>query len=278
VVGVFCADVDTHKFSGGGVIMFEVEQRLRQINDLSEGESPEVTVTKIDGNRIYHIHDSASLGIGEDLESDFVPLEEIDKSPREFRVGDRVKYTSGKHGDEDSNPVWGKSQGEIKGTVDQSNYNEGGDIWVEVQWDNGRHNVYHPEDLVLIEGGDSMDKYSELKQRIEALKNGWDKEADDILHEIRESSNPAFILWIPMHKNDGIIHITSLPPIPSWDDSKASFNYNSQCSKMSAFKSALLWLLEHSDTPKDDKQDKIDALQKQADELQKQIKELRGGE
>jgi hypothetical protein len=31
----------------------------------------------------------------------------------------------------------------------------------------------------------AMDKYTELKQRIEALKNGWDKEADDILDVIQ---------------------------------------------------------------------------------------------
>ena len=182
--------------------MFKVGQRLRQINNLCAGESPEATVAAIKDNHIYHIHDSGCSGVWEALESDFIPLE----------------------------------------------------------------------------GGDSMSKYQDLKQRIEVLKNGWDKECEEIICEMYDYKNtktslPLYYISMPAWNVMG-----DFIKISRNDREEERFNFTTQCEKMTAFKQALLWLLEHSDIAKhDERQDKIDALQKQADELCRQIKELKEG-
>lgn len=52
-----------------------------------------------------------------------------------FKIGDRVKYVSGKWADSKSNPLWGGEYGKIIGTI------EG--VWgkdCDVKWDNGECN------------------------------------------------------------------------------------------------------------------------------------------
>ena len=63
-----------------------------------------------------------------------------------FKVGDRVKYTSGRHGNRQLNPVWGESEGYVVGTI--NNHNPDG--WWNVAWDNGHENTYQEIDIELI--------------------------------------------------------------------------------------------------------------------------------
>jgi hypothetical protein len=113
------------------------------------------------------------------------------------------------------------------------------------------HNCFweHPEDLILIKEA-SMSKYDELKQRIEDLNDGWNKEADDVLQEILPFINSKIVsIFIPMPSNTPFCQISfrdlkNLPISPE-------FKYVTQCEKMTAFKQALLWLLDHSEIKKD---------------------------
>jgi len=69
---------------------------------------------------------------------------------RLFKVGDRVRYVSGAHGEEWANPLWGGEQGNIAGTVDEAH---GGQRYVGdigVTWDNDAHNSYCADDLDLL--------------------------------------------------------------------------------------------------------------------------------
>jgi len=118
---------------------------------------------------------------------------------------------------------------------------------------------------------DSVSKYDELKQRIDNV-TGWDKEADDILQEIHMGNkrNRRWILididnsgWIQVRDCDGEKQII-----------RVKLPYSDQCEKLSAFKEALLWLLDHSGIKKDEKQTEIDAIRKQVEELQEKLKKL----
>ena len=66
---------------------------------------------------------------------------------REFKVGDRVKYTSEKYKDAMNNPLWGGRHGKIKGTIDHL---PKAGLPIYVIWDNGAHNTYKKMDLELI--------------------------------------------------------------------------------------------------------------------------------
>jgi len=45
-----------------------------------------------------------------------------------------------------------------------------------------------------------MSKYNELKNRIEALNNGWDREADDIIEDIISGSEKKGLLVAVGHE------------------------------------------------------------------------------
>ena len=92
-----------------------------------------------------------------------------------------------------------------------------------------------------------------LQQRIEALNNGWDKEADDILQEMWESDKDT-TGWFSIIINpsgrfentfkEGKIIISTNG---AYNNCVIfSQNYTSQYSKMRAFKDALLYLLDKS--------------------------------
>jgi len=66
-----------------------------------------------------------------------------------FKVGDRVRLITKRHGVGSSNPVWGKFNGEkIVGTVDGVNRPWGNPVGVT--WDNGELNSYKPRDLAKV--------------------------------------------------------------------------------------------------------------------------------
>jgi len=119
--------------------------------------------------------------------------------------------------------------------------------------------------------GEPMSKYECLKQRIEALDDGWNKEADDVLAEINTVYDICFRTY-----DDGGGRINLFKNMYKTDDGNGDFSkeFNTQCQKMQAFKSALLWLLDHSDM-KNEKQDKIKELEAKVKEIQREIKELK---
>ena len=96
-----------------------------------------------------------------------------------------------------------------------------------------------------------LSEYSRIKSEIEALDNGWDKRADDLLRKIFPViDNNYNFLKIPTWGEGGKNYIEILQS--SDNICKARFPYTSQCSKMSAFKKALMWLLDHSDIKKEE--------------------------
>jgi len=128
--------------------------------------------------------------------------------------------------------------------------------------------------LKLIERSKPMSKYDELKGRINKLDNGWDKEADDII-EIMMIHKPVMIK-IERHTgiDVGYIIIDKGQSAASFNLEKdVKFEYHSQRSKNSAFKKALLWLLDHSSI-KNKKQERIEELESKASELRRQAKDL----
>jgi len=65
---------------------------------------------------------------------------------REFKQGDRVKYTSGQHYESSSNPLWNGKYGQIVGTVTSLDIRNG---MFNVLWDNKHSNCYYSKDLEL---------------------------------------------------------------------------------------------------------------------------------
>ena len=124
-----------------------------------------------------------------------------------------------------------------------------------------------------------MSKYQELKERIEALDNGWDKEADDILQTLyREGVGRASNYWtmqISIRNGVNSGDCQEIKIINHKRDVVAEFQYSSQCEKNDALKSAFLWLLDHSDIKKNPKQEKIEKLEGKLSELQEEIRELK---
>ena len=159
----------------------------------------------------------------------------------EFSVGDRVRIIKKSCGHATpSCPCEGKI-----GTIIEHPYENEYKFAVEIVGWCG----YNKEHLQLVEGG-SMSKCEELKGRIEALSNGWDKEADDVLQEIVKGSiYYSFDITRYGDENGkmrGIVKVYQ--ENSSWS---SEFHYSSQCEKMEAFKNALLCLLENSDIKKD---------------------------
>ena len=63
-------------------------------------------------------------------------------SSSRFEPGDRVIYTSNRHGKGHNNPLWGSTD-MCKGTIDYVDDAH----HITVQWDNGSHNSYSDGDL-----------------------------------------------------------------------------------------------------------------------------------
>lgn len=180
----------------------------------------------------------------------------------EFKVGDRVK--------------WHEEYGNIVEIYRDQ-------IWIK--WDMRNRTWVSEKDWInlgfkVIREG-KISKYEELKERIKNLQNGWDKEADDILQEI--TKREYYHLDITCGNNySEAMYID----VKASGDECIRFDFDNQCSKLEAFKKALLWLLDHSDIKKDEKEEKIKELEMKAncikdqyerdlEKLQEQIKELK---
>ena len=88
-----------------------------------------------------------------------------------------------------------------------------------------------------------------LRERIEKLNNGWDKEADDILQEIAEHIDHRVKIVINQDKRDinqNYYHYGSINIIIDKYKKSLGWGDRGSCGKNRAFKDALLWLLEKS--------------------------------
>ncbi len=130
------------------------------------------------------------------------------------------------------------------------------------------------KDLQKVE--DKMSKYDELKNKIESLENGWDKDADDVKNEICGKYKTKILI----DDYDRKIIIQGAGSAAFWGGQDIEFAFSSQCSKMDAFKKALMWLLDHSNIKKGLSEEKRRDLQRQMDKLRVQMetiqKELEG--
>ena len=158
-----------------------------------------------------------------------------------FKVGDRVRVVVGGSGvsflDVGKKTIVTEVGGKyaIKSAVKTKDFkNENYDDWIDEE---------------------SFELAMTLKQRIEALNNGWDKEADNILQEIYESKmNTWYSLQIPCHnKEPNYKNSISIQKGETGCVVRQCY-FTSQCSKNRAFKDALLWLLDKSGLEKEAKE------------------------
>ncbi len=159
-----------------------------------------------------------------------------------FKIGDKVKIYRKK---EDMTFGWSDSMDKYVGETDIISDISGQSIYLkEISW------IWH--ESVLIKIGGSM--HEDLKQRIEALDDGWNKEADDLIREIQNHIDNGLgrtieiNIWSNSYKNrvkNGEIEVRI-----QVSQKRGVFKFDTQCEKMQAFKDALLWLLDHSDISK----------------------------
>lgn len=109
------------------------------------------------------------------------------------------------------------------------------------------------DEIKLIKKGEPMS----LRNRIEALDDGWNKEADDILQEIisgfGETKTFHIEIWVNSNSNSGGMCLKDcygkvLFPLKKHD---------SQCERNDRFKEILLWLLDKSGLERHKKGDTI---------------------
>jgi len=136
---------------------FKVNDKVKIIsktvgNDFSGSpHSATGTIDKIYGNP-YQENDSENCFVIDGMFYAVKDLELIENSMSnkiEFKIGDRVKYTSNNHGDRESNPLWGGDYGKVKGTITDIDS-------IRVKWDNGNSNSYSADDLELIKKGNKI--------------------------------------------------------------------------------------------------------------------------
>lgn len=137
----------------------------------------------------------------------------------EFKVGDTVKRVSGNYGE--------MLIGDIDVVIDTLY----GNLTLK------RFGTGHAARSFVI-----LERKS-LRQIIESLHNGWDKEADDIYQELKNNMrigdfhlcNPTISIEGNTGNNSGYIKFI-------YNQKSKSFSYQNQCSKNTAFKNLLLWI------------------------------------
>jgi hypothetical protein len=78
-----------------------------------------------------------------------------------FKVGDKVKLVAKGYWESPGNPIWEGKYGKIKGKITSTN--PGGELPINVTWDNGTENVYGTKDLEPAE--------ETIKETIERITN-----------------------------------------------------------------------------------------------------------
>jgi len=167
-----------------------------------------------------------------------------------FQVGDEVEAVENHTAHYD---IKKGTKGIITHMGWQSCYGCSDAIWLNNEQEGGRW--WLEKQLKLIKrGGNKMSKYEDLKRRINALDNGWTKNADDIMQEIwKAPSDDLQLYWLLIgNEANSSIRIIKSPYNDNIEEDKvADFRYKNQCEKLKAFKNALLWLLDHSSISKD---------------------------
>ena len=187
-------------------------------------------------------------------------LECFEKETLMFRAGDRVRCVGN---------IEGGGCGWSEGRTFIINRLTCGDTiaWEEDTHKNGVY-THHLEKI-----GGSM--YHELKERIENIQE-YGKNADDLLEEI--GGHRILVMRFERiygDKNKGQIVIDQNKSAAAWRFPKDGvFPYSSQCEKLTAFKSALLWLLEYSGIKKGLTEEKRRSLQSQMDKLKIQMEDI----
>jgi len=150
---------------------------------------------------------------------------------------------------------------------------------IEVKYNSGEKEVFKIEALELIKGGSTMCEKS-LRDRIEALTgNSTLKETDDLIREIQDGISRGIYndgrtieinswsnCWIEGDKNGEFKVRIQV------EDYIKLFPFTTQCSKLRAFKDALLWLLDKSGIEKKDKEKQ--ALKEELAELKDKVKSI----
>jgi len=142
-----------------------------------------------------------------------------------FKVGDKVEfvedYSDAKCGD--------------KGTV-VGLWSDGVNVKLDTKKSPGEYSCFFPRVRGI--------ELRSLRQRIEALDNGWDKKADDILDEICGEKPIDIKIERDAGGKTGFGAITMYRR--TWGGYERTFSFHSQCEKMRAFKDVLLHLLDES--------------------------------
>ena len=166
--------------------------------------------------------------------------------PFSFKVGDEVEVIYNK---DIKGTLWREAKIGLRGIIteiDQGFY---------IIDDNKYYTNFTDNMLKLIKGGSTMcgsgyAKEKSLRDRIEAL-TGWTKEADDIIKEL--TLKRGYSVGINIREdNSGRGQI--IADLFACGNKKFDFLSNSQCSKLRAFKDALLYLLDESGLEKVDKE------------------------
>lgn len=171
---------------------------------------------------------------------------ELVKEKTMFKAGDRVKCVS------DDGEFLRLTVGRIY-TVIKTDLTDTG--YITVINNNGDKYFCYPSRFTKEE---TMSKYDDLKCRIEALDNGWDRVADDLLDELwkhtarRIDNQYHYVISISPCKTGASINILGGNCGINWGKDIVEFKYDDQCKKMDAFKKALMWLLDNSDIKKED--------------------------
>jgi hypothetical protein len=126
---------------------------------------------------------------------------------------------------------------------------------------NGEHIECIATEIALVNPGFQVSNYDSIKSRIEAITGNTSiKEVDDILRDIGKDNL--------FTRNDNL-KCFSVESKDGW----RNIPYDTQCSELSAFKQALLWLLNNSEI-KYKRLEEIFVLKKQMGEIQDKIANL----
>jgi len=157
--------------------------------------------------------------------------------PNEFKIGDRVKCLDG------SAPGGVRHK---EGNITELNIDctarTNGITVHSVDWD--EYGMWNVRQTNLQKVGVDMN----LRKRIEALDDGWNKEADDILQEIVGKTEDNYMFLICGNTGKGTSSLKVFKNWTEYDRNNSVFEkyFKDQCSKNTAFTDALLWLLDKS--------------------------------
>lgn len=204
-------------------------------------------------SRVIHNREQSLVTLTEKMLQTLKDTLEAGLPETKFKVGDRVRIID-KSCDFPCLPTCCGKTGVIESPTWSLPTNK---IYVRVSHGGSQGcSGFTAKDLELIQEEKPMSEYSCIKSEIEALDNGWDKKADDLLQRIQ--GRYTIITQGGLGKYWGKVFIyTGNIWVSHWDRKdtefiKQSFTYTNKYEKMSAFKKALIYLLDHSSIKKEE--------------------------